>query len=120
MTTELKHTPGPWRVRTAGSARAGQPFAIDEIYVYAPDTQDDTAVCADVIDPATQKPSEGNARLIAAAPELLEKLQRLEVTANTVAYCYEKRPENFAVALADLQDDAKTARELIAKATGAA
>lgn len=66
------HTPGPWVTNTAGSAKAGQPFKITEIYVYAPDTQDDTAVCADVIDPVTQEPSEANARLISAAPDLLE------------------------------------------------
>lgn len=66
------HTPGPWVANTAGSAKAGQSFKITEIYVYAPDTQDDTAICADVIDPVTQKPSEANARLISAAPDLLE------------------------------------------------
>lgn len=68
------HTPGPWVVNTAGSAKAGQPFAITEIYVYAPHVQDDTAICADIIDPVTQKPSEANAKLIAAAPELLQAL----------------------------------------------
>lgn len=70
-----KHTPGPWATNTAGSAKRGEPFKVTEIYIYAPDTQDDTAICADVIDPVTQKPSESNARLIAAAPELLEALQ---------------------------------------------
>ena len=69
-----RYTPGPWSVNTAGSAKAGEAFKIDEIYVYAPDTQDDTAICGDVIDPVTQKPSEANARLIAAAPDLLEAL----------------------------------------------
>ena len=45
----------------------GEPFKITEIYVYAPETQDDTAICADVIDPVTQEPSEANAAYIAAA-----------------------------------------------------
>ena len=72
-----KHTPGPWHINTAGSASRGKPFKITEIYVYAPDTQDDTAICADVIDPVTQEPSEANARLIAAAPDLLEALQTI-------------------------------------------
>lgn len=71
------HTKGPWVVSAAGSAKAGEPFRITEIYVYAPDTQDDTAICADVIDPVTQEPSEANARLIAAAPDLLVALQDL-------------------------------------------
>ena len=61
-------------INTAGSAKAGQPFAITEIYVYAPNTQDDTAICADIIDPVTQEPSEANARLIAVAPDLLALL----------------------------------------------
>lgn len=70
-----KHTPGPWEVMFAGSSKAGQPFKIDEAYVYAPNTQDDTAICADIIDPVTQEISEANARLIAAAPDLLEACQ---------------------------------------------
>jgi len=68
----MKHTPSPWAVNFAGGAKSGQPFKITEIYVYAPATQDDTAICADIIDPVTQEPSEANAHLIAAAPELLE------------------------------------------------
>ena len=71
-----KFTPGPWVMNTAGSAKQGKPFTIDEVYVYAPETQDDVAICAEVIDPLTQKPSEANARLIAAAPELLDVLKR--------------------------------------------
>ncbi len=66
-----QHTPGPWYINTAGSGSRGEPFKITEIYVYAPDTQDDVAICADVIDPVTQEPSEANAHLIAAAPDLL-------------------------------------------------
>ena len=72
-----KYTPGPWAINTAGSAKAGQPFKVTEIYVYAPDTQDDVAICADVIDPVTQAPSEANARLITAAPDLLAALLAL-------------------------------------------
>jgi hypothetical protein len=75
MTTDLKElerlaraaTPGPWAINTAGIAKRGEPFKITEIYVYAPETQDDTAICADVIDPVTQEPSEANAAYIAAA-----------------------------------------------------
>ena len=60
-------TPGPWKTNTAGSAKRGEPYKITEIYVYAPDTQDDTAICADVVDPVTQEPSEVNAAYISAA-----------------------------------------------------
>ena len=72
-----KFTPGPWVTNTAGSAKRGEPFKITEIYVYAPKTQDDTAICGDVIDPVTQEPSEANAQLIAAAPALYEALEDL-------------------------------------------
>ena len=66
------HTPGPWAVNTAGSASAGQPFKIDEFYVYAPGTQDDVAICSDVIDPVTQEPSKANARRIVACVNACE------------------------------------------------
>ncbi len=61
----------------------------------------------------------------AAAPapvnaELLAALQRLEVSANTVAYCYDKVPQNFASALTRLQEDAENASDVIKKAEGAA
>jgi urease accessory protein UreH len=59
-------TKGPWETNTAGSATRGEPFRIDEIYIYAPDVQNDTAVCADVIDPVSQEPSAENAAHIAA------------------------------------------------------
>ena len=42
--------------------------------------------------------------------ELEAALLGLEVTANTLAYCYERRPENFAVALRDLNEHAALAR----------
>jgi len=78
-----KHTPGPWVVNTAGSAKAGRPFIITEFYVYAPEVQDDTSICSDVIDPVTQEPSEANARLIAASPDLLEFCEEVRRTGDT-------------------------------------
>lgn len=66
---------------------------------------------------ARREECRANAALIAIAPELLAKLSNLEVQANTVAYCYDKRPENFAVALQSLKEAAEQAREIIAKAT---
>jgi hypothetical protein len=35
--------------------------------------------------------------------ELTEKLAAAEVAINTVIYCYDKRPENFSLALSELQ-----------------
>lgn len=73
---EHKHTPGEWRVNTAGTGKNGV-IVIDEIYVYAPGDNDDVAIASDIIDPATSEPSIANARLISAAPDLLETLQAI-------------------------------------------
>lgn len=48
--------------------------------------------------------------------ELVEALSRLEVACNSVAYCYDKRPENFAVALCGMGHAAKDARAVLARA----
>lgn len=104
----MSFTPGPWKINTAGSAKAGEPFKITEIYVYAPNTQDDTAVCADIIDPVTQEPSEANALLIAAAPDLLAALK---VAYDLIA---EEIPDG------EYTNQADQIRNAIAKATGIA
>lgn len=70
----VAHTPSPWEVNWAGSSKNGQ-FVYDEVYVYAPSCGvDDIAIAADIVDPLTGKPSIENARLIAAAPEMLAAL----------------------------------------------
>lgn len=50
------------------------------------------------------------------AQELYDALKNLELSANTVRYCYSKRPENFASALNRLQWSAQIAHEILAKA----
>lgn len=60
-----------------------------------------------------------NARLIAAAPELLDLLSALECDINTLVYCYERKPDNFGRAVAVAKADAERARAAIAKARGA-
>lgn len=73
-----KHTPAPWQVSHGGhGSPAG--FVIDEYFVLSRSVADDVAIAADIVDPATGIPSEANARLIAAAPELLDAL--VEATA---------------------------------------
>jgi hypothetical protein len=79
------HTPGPWRVDFGG------------IYIRA---EDGTRICEYGID----EPYEANARLIAAAPELLAALQRIASSDNPYEPC------GWAI---------KTAQAAIAKATGA-
>ena len=91
---EKKHTPGPWVFNTAGSAKRGEKFHMTEIYVYAPGTQDDTGICGDVIDPVTQEPSEANAMLISAAPELLESLEWFIKELGNVEFKDEFKGEN--------------------------
>jgi hypothetical protein len=95
-----QHTPGPWIVDGASETVSGfDSYGERQIVVYELGTN-----------PADHA-------LLGTAPELLEALRRLEVSANTVAYCYEKRPENFAAALVDLADNAAAARAAIAQAS---
>lgn len=76
--SQVKHTPGPWSLKhVSGSNFAVQRFEIRGVFlghegkavVFNKDTSaiDGTTVCC----------SPGDARLIAAAPELLEALQDL-------------------------------------------
>lgn len=58
-----------------------------------------------------------NARLWSAASDLLEAAHRVEVAFNTMSYCYERTPGNFAAALRDAEDDLQALRAAIAKAT---
>jgi len=50
--------------------------------------------------------------------ELREALNKLEVSANTVDYCYQNTPGNFASALQQLVEDAGEARSLTASLEG--
>lgn len=69
-----KHTPAPWEVSHGGhGSQSG--LVIDEYFVLNRAVADDVAIAADIIDPATGMPSEANARLIAAAPEMLSALR---------------------------------------------
>lgn len=68
------HTPGPWEMAEAGSWAGGKRTSM-EYFVRRPG--DDVAIASEIIDPANDDaPSEANARLIAAAPELYEELER--------------------------------------------
>lgn len=59
-------------------------------------------------------------RLAAAAPELLQALENLEVAMNTFNYVWDKRPENMWKAMRRVDADLKAARAAIAKAKGIA
>ncbi|MCK8669409.1 hypothetical protein M1M11_31485 [Pseudomonas azerbaijanoccidens] len=114
---EQKHTPGPW------FSPDGKTIKQD----YRSIGLSESAGCmiGAVMGGPTSGPTfievaeevEANTRLIAAAPELLQALQNLEVAMNTVNYVWEKRPENMWKAMQRVDEDLKSAREAIAKAT---
>lgn len=59
-----------------------------------------------------------NEKLSRQISEMLVALKDLELSANSVQYCFDRRPENFGVALTQLEADAKRAREVIATVEG--
>ena len=69
MKDQPKHTPGPW---LAKRAEGGGYF---EWYVGR--DGENCSIAEDITDPVTRDPSEANARLIAAAPELLGALKMM-------------------------------------------
>ena len=71
---KTKHTPGPWNADWATGLRNGSQQVIEW---FVRSDGDDVSIAADIVNPANGLPSESNARLIAAAPELLEALQEL-------------------------------------------
>lgn len=92
-----KHTPGPWRTKREG---------FSTIYVEAPiggGWVQEIAACGPTNDGSAQQ--EANARLIAAAPEMLEALRNI---------CDEQDAQQGYASLAAYDQ----ARAIIAKATG--
>ena len=103
--TKPKHTPGPWY--TCLNAQNDQ-----RQYVRA--LARDLAVCKIVTEP--NEPAgimEANARLIAAAPELLDALERL-----LKWHQYAREKGAFVMAGGDIYIDPEIAREAINKANG--
>jgi hypothetical protein len=90
-----KHTPGPWRTDVR-----------DPAFVNYDVRTDDTIICTMGIEMPTEEEA-ANARLIAAAPELLEALEKLEHT----ALFWKDMGVNISI------DQLKQAREAIDKAT---
>ena len=96
---ETKHTPWPWRVQATGHS-----FVVEEhTHTEAISVDENGNPCR------WSEYTEANARLIAAAPELLEALQRLSAQCERLRMAWQ------------LESDAeRTARVVIAKATGGA
>ena len=127
----MSHTPGPWQINTAGIGAHGGKVEVTEIYVYNPDIVDDVAIAADIIDPVTCKPSEANARLIAAAPDLLAELKKTVDNEQQAVFedwllrtrpsgCFELVQSQFHESsdFADFRESWKSQIAAIAKATG--
>lgn len=72
-----KHTPGLWYHDFASGMKNGSPQVVE--YFVRLDG-DNVSIAADIVDPEKCVPSEANARLIAAAPELLEALEVIVAT----------------------------------------
>ena len=68
----MNHTPGKWQVETAATSRDGK-TVVTEYFVRR--DGDSMAIANDITDPETETMSEANARLIAAAPDMLHALR---------------------------------------------
>lgn len=108
---EFKGTPGPW-LTDRNNAHTGRIATIHGC------TDNNWVEVWSTNWPDSEECQEDNARLIAAAPELLEALQNFEVAVNTLKYCQENRPENLWSALELLDQRTVEARETINKALG--
>ena len=100
-----KHTPGPWTV-----TRVSKSTIVKDIYISA-SPERIARVCVSSTAQSIAE-YEANARLIAAAPDLLEALNRLLPMAEDGIFQYGGKTGD--------DDDIVFARAVIAKATGAA
>lgn len=103
----MKHTPGPWQRDKYGNLNDSNGKSVLFRSISTVNGGGDHRI----------KEAEANTNLISVAPELLEALKNLELSANSLQYCFDRRPENFGVALTQLTADAKIARDAIQKAT---
>lgn len=110
---DRNHTPTPWAIGEANN--------IDnrDSHIGIRDLESDWVV-AEVQCDVDSLPGDANASFIVRAvnshAELVKALHNLEVSANTVRYCYDKRPENFASSLMQLEEDCEHARAALTAA----
>lgn len=117
---EHKHTPGPWTVEPPSDSEPDYDKREKDYWsIRAPGPNDCVSHEVARLSGWNIDRDEHTARLIAAAPELLALLSTLECDINTLVYCYERRPDNFAGALSVAKENAERAARAIAKATGA-
>lgn len=102
---ETKHTPGPWRTGTPYATGGNQ---CRRVPIVGGDNGPDEEVIA-VVGGGLASPCDANARLISAAPELLEALEDLASLAEAAMR---------EVGEYDIEAELADARAAIAKATG--
>jgi len=107
--SEQKHTPGPWKA----NLYLGGAYAIDRI---APNG-DRLATVATVCGALETK---ANARLIAAAPDLLEACRNAERTIRRLCQMYNEEVDHIDEYLESSDKNIKPIRKAIAKAEGGA
>jgi hypothetical protein len=119
-TKGAQHTPGPWTANEVWKRYAMQEWAVN---VTASPTENATKLklpnqCAAIANGFTKAEAEANARLIAAAPELLAELRRGVALAVAAIRAMPATTEPNAVELAMWAGNGGPARAAIAKATG--
>ena len=107
----MSHTPGPWKAVYDRTTNDLNMFEIAEVSHLR-------IILESGGWPTRQGSPEDDARLIAAAPDLLVALRDCEITVNTLDRCYTHNAKNFAAALMYVREAAANARIAIAKATG--
>jgi len=114
-TNTAKHTPGPWEASNANGVYANRlmPASAMQREHYSK-----ILIADEGADALSKEERTANARLIAAAPELLALLEHLEDCARLVIERWESG--DLADAVNSLRVDAANARAAIAKAKGGA
>lgn len=116
----MKYTKGKWQVETAATGKDGK-TVITEYFVRR--DGDSMAIANDITDPETEQPSEANARLIAAAPDLLaacrEGLKRVAMlTPFTVDGCDPVMEKAIEAAASQADQTREILRAALEKALG--
>jgi hypothetical protein len=106
---ETKHTDSPWKVNDI------HPYAV---YGGEGNLRRQVADCRPVGCVCHTEQDRSNARLIAAAPELLAALQAITEAASNVNVFLDATPPHRTGAIYELRNQIKAARAAIAKAKG--
>jgi hypothetical protein len=124
-TASAAHTPGPWEYIASNENHGPYvvaPWGSDIADCYTMSNLSDRAVC----NGGTSKPipfqheaADANARLIAAAPDMLAALKDMNLPIDAARQAYEFAPNSYtAAALAEVLNAHYRAQDAIAKATG--